>query len=205
MNITKQMKDDAIDAAMKDIFTKRIEALCKEAKTFAEELYDRRYAADVAALKKAKTEHNWMGSTYTSVNLVLTSQPSNSCQDVTQPDHQYRYNTLKRYFITDIYSKLSRAYTFSKPRPFPPMVGNALVLTDQADIDRAVNIHHAMNALCQEEKELREVLNGFLKSCRKLKHIETNWPTGLKYFPTEVTASLPIPLIDRVIAAQLAA
>jgi hypothetical protein len=73
------------------------------------------------------------------------------------------------------------------------------------DKELAEGYHHEMNALCQEEQDLRAELAGFMSACRTLEHIKTNWPQGVKYFPAAPPKKLPIPLIDKVIAAQKAA
>jgi hypothetical protein len=43
MNITKAMKQDAIESAMRAIFSKRTAALCKKTQAFIERCHDEKY------------------------------------------------------------------------------------------------------------------------------------------------------------------
>lgn len=195
MNITKEMKKDAIDKAMQAIFEEPVNELLERTGKLAQKAYDARYGEDVRNLRAVKTNHDWLSHRNTGIRF----ENVHGGPDLNSPDHSFtrwRGNRRQLYTRNALYSP----YSFDTALPFPPQ-GLYAHKPSKSELTLLQTYLTEINALCAREQKLETELEAFLQGCRTLKQVIAGWPEGERYFPGSAPKSLPIQIPKNVIAA----
>ena len=183
MKLTKAIREEVIEKAVKATFAKKREAHEKRRTALADALYSHQFEA--AAKTARKLPQGWCDF--------------RSTMSIVHPDYN-RWHDNK--------SKAASQLKLSKPQPFPAHGEREIAVgIDHPEYDHATEVADAEVALNKAESELRQKLTMLLFSVTTAEKLKAAWPKGTKYLPEESrVAMLPVPVdlpkqIDELMAA----
>ncbi len=213
IRLTKVMREDAISAALAEVFKDQIKLNVNTTVDLALCAHREQFGKEVEAMKNVD-ENKWLKHV-NSLTLKTEDEDGKNQRDfyfLGVGDYNSRRsielqfennpivaNVIDRNFkVTDVKLGLSV--------PVPYSNGGYVTIKKATQLKTLIKIRDERNCIVKEMFVFYKKLNGFLAACKTVADVQTNWPEGTKFFPTEidVKTNLPIPLIDDIRAKMRA-